>query len=430
MNSIGERLREARLARGLTQQALARGLATKGFISQVERNRAMPSLAKLRLLAERLSLPLASLTGEEAPLELAYLRKSAALAIKAGEPGRTLTLVAEAQALARTANERAELLRLRGRALDELQRFPEAIEAHQQAAATAPPDDPELNASIYAEMATVLNQQEQFNAGIEAGLRALKWLDQGRPADPALRSRVLTNLGRSSYGLGQLQRAHHFYEQGLAAARDAESLYRIANAHHSLGVTARALGRLDEAVEHCNRALEIWGRIEQERAANRVLNNLGDAYWAMGKKADAIDYQRRCMTRAAEINDETGVGIAGGALAAYLLQGGKVGEARQLAHRAAAASRASGDHLHQAYAAAVEAAAAERMGHRRVADRIFRQAIGILLEREAGGKLAEVCSMYAEILRERGQYDRAYALLRLAAERDFVNLPALLKSRK
>src|SRR5260370_26907543 len=59
MNSIGSKLKEARVARGLTQQQLAEGVASKGFVSLVERNLLNPSLPKLRLLADRLGRPLA-----------------------------------------------------------------------------------------------------------------------------------------------------------------------------------------------------------------------------------------------------------------------------------------------------------------------------------------------------------------------------------
>jgi len=428
MNSVGERLREARLARGLTQEQLARGVATKGFISQVECNRATPSLAKLRLIAERLGLPLGHFTGDHSPLELTYLRKSAELAVKAKEPAHALALLEEAGPIARTANERADLQRIRGMALDALERLPEALVALQTAAADAPPDDPELNGAIYTEIATVLNEQEQFNFAVEAGRRALLWLDRAKHADPAQRARVLTNLGRSCWGLGQLEQAYQFSLQALEAATDAESLFRIANAHMSLGVTARAKGLFDEAIEHCNRALEIHARIKQERVANRILNNVGDIHHAAGRLTEAWDAQSRCLARARELSDDFEIGVAAGALARYALDASKHGDALQFAQESQRAAERSQDHLHRALSAAVEGAAAERLGHPVIADRRFRAAARMLVDRDAAGKLSEVCAMYAEMLRHRGEQDRAFAVMRMAAERDFAKLPALLKT--
>lgn len=428
MNSIGQRLREARLARGLTQQELARGLATKGFISQVERDHAVPSLPKLRVIAGRLGVPLDYFTGDTSTLELTYLRKSAELAVKADEPERGLTFVDEAMALVTTANERADLLRIKGTALDALGRLEDSLVAHQTAASVAPPDDPELNAAIYAEIATVLQEQEQFNAAIEANLRALNMLDRCRHADPALRSRVLHNLGRSSYGLGQLKPAHEYFGQALAAAMDAESVKRAANAHMSLSVSARAVGDLDRAVEHCRRALELHSRIGQARVANRVLNNLGDVFYAQGKKAEARAMQQRCLEKARELNDDLEVGIAGGELARYMLDGGDARHGLALARESRRAARRSGDHLHEAYAAALEARAADRLGQPHAANRKFKAAIAILLDRQSAAKLAEVCTMFADVLRHRGKTEIAFALMRIAAERDFSKLPPLLKA--
>ena len=427
MNSVGERLREARLARGLTQEQLAKGLATKGFISQIERHRATPSLAKLRLMAERLQLPLGHFTGDRSPMEVTYLRKSAALAVKAKEPARALELVEEAKSHPATANERADLQRIKGTALDALGQLADALVAHQGAAAAAPPDDPELNAAIYAEIGTVLAQQEQFVSAVEADLRAAHWLDRSKQADPGLRARVFSNLGRACYALGQIDQADAYLARALDAATDAESLLRIANAHMGLGITARAKGQLDQAIEHCNRALEIHARIKQEREANRILNNIGDVHYAAGRLNQAREYQDRCLVRGHELGDAFVVGVAAGALARYDLDENRLDEAIAHAREARHASDRSGDHLHLALAAAMEGEAAERQGHATVANRQFAFAMRLLRERNAAGKLAEVCAMYADLLRRRGEDDRAFSFMRLAAERDFSKLPALLR---
>jgi tetratricopeptide (TPR) repeat protein len=427
MNFVGDRLREARLARGLTQEQLAKGLATKGFISQIERNRTTPSLPKLRVMAERLGLPLGHFTDDKSPHELTYLRKSAELAVKAQEPERALNLVNEGLALPATANERAELLRIQGLAFEALSRLNDALASLQTAAATAPPDDPELGAAIYADIGYVQQQQEHFNAATEANLRALGWLDASKHADPALRARVLTNLGRSCYSLGQLEKADEHLQRALEAAIDAESRLRIANAHMALGISARAVGDLARAVEHCNRALDLHSRIGEHRAANRVLNNLGDVHYAAGRKREATALQQRCLVQAREIRDDFEIGVAAGALARYDLDDNRVDDALAHAREARQASEHSGDHLHLALAAALEGEAVERQGKASVADRHFAFALRLLKERNAAGKLAEVCAMYADVLRSRGEDDRAFSFMRMAAERDFSKLGARLR---
>ena len=422
MNSVGERLREARLARGLTQEQLARGLATKGFISQIERNRATPSLPKLRVIAERLGQPLSYFVTDRHPQQLAVLRKTAQLAVRADEPAQALEILSEAANLPATANERADLERIRGVALSELHRNREALSTLQEAAASTPVDDPELNASIYAEIGTVLQIEERFNAAIEANRRALDWLDRCRHADPELRARVLTNLGSTSFRLGQHTEAMGFYVRALDAATDAESWLRIANAHMALGVAARAVGELDRALDHCNRALELHSRIRHQRTANRILNNIGDVHYAAGRKRQATEFQRQCLEKARELKDDFEIGVAAGELARYALEEGKANQAISLARESQQAAQRSGDHIHHAVASAIEGAAADKLGRRRVANRRFAEAVTLLAERMAASELAGVCMMYADVLRARGDNDRAFAFMRMAAERDFGKL--------
>jgi hypothetical protein len=119
--------------------------------------------------------------------------------------------------------------------------------------------------------------------------------------------------------------------------------------------------------------------------------------------------------------------VAAGTLARYSLDNNKLDEAVAHAREAQLASARSGDHLHQALAAATEGEAAERRGQRAVANRQFAFALRLLNQRNAAGKLAEVCLIYADILRRRGADDRAFAFMRMAAERDFGKLALLLR---
>ncbi len=57
MPTIGEKVREVRTKRGLTQSDLSAGLVTASMISQIEADRAKPSYALLTSLANRLGMP-------------------------------------------------------------------------------------------------------------------------------------------------------------------------------------------------------------------------------------------------------------------------------------------------------------------------------------------------------------------------------------
>jgi HTH-type transcriptional regulator, quorum sensing regulator NprR len=421
-SSVGERLREARLASGLTQEELGRGVATKGFISLVERGRATPSLPKLRVLADRLGRPISFFFVDAPDENLTYLLKAAEIAIKAAEPERALGLVDEGGRLQCTANERAELQRLRGMALCELGRRAEALAALQEASAGAPVDDPELSGKIYAELGYVLGLEEQFNAAAEANLRSLAWLDKSKQALPDLRAWVLTNLAGNCYSLGQNGQATAHLERALDAATDSESLLRMANAHMAMGITARAEGDLQGALRHCDRALEIHHRIGQERVANQILNNLGDVYFAAGRLADARSAQERCLRRAAELNDQVAVAASAGELARYAVEERSYLDAVSLAQRAVAAAIKAGDHVKQAISLAIEGTACEYLGWHGSADRRFRRALRLLAERQAAGKLADVCAMYSKVLSGRGEHRRALAFMQMAFQRNFDQL--------
>jgi tetratricopeptide (TPR) repeat protein len=194
----------------------------------------------------------------------------------------------------------------------------------------------------------------------------------------------------------------------------------------ALGVLARDAGQLDRAVEHCNRALDLHHRIGQEQLANRVLNNLGDVHFAAGRVEEAAHYQLRCLERARKLHDGVTVAVTAAELARYALLDRDFGSALRYAREGRQAAREVADHVREAVAGAYEARSLFGLGRPRHADRLFRRSLRQLVDLEALAKLAHVCSLYSEVLRERGEVDRAFAFLRMASERDFKQLPELL----
>ena len=63
---LGEKLRQARLAAGLSQRQLCGDTITRNMLSQIENGAASPSMSTLRCLAERLNKPVSFFLEEEA----------------------------------------------------------------------------------------------------------------------------------------------------------------------------------------------------------------------------------------------------------------------------------------------------------------------------------------------------------------------------
>lgn len=67
MNSLelGKRIKEARLAKNMTQQQVVGEFITRNMLSQIESGNANPSIRTLKYLSEVLEIPVESLVGEE-----------------------------------------------------------------------------------------------------------------------------------------------------------------------------------------------------------------------------------------------------------------------------------------------------------------------------------------------------------------------------
>lgn len=89
---LGQRLKQARLAKGLSQKALCGDVITRNMLSQIESGKARPSMETLRYLAAQLEKPMGYFLEEEAVLSPnQQLMADAREAYGAGEYRKALT---------------------------------------------------------------------------------------------------------------------------------------------------------------------------------------------------------------------------------------------------------------------------------------------------------------------------------------------------
>lgn len=105
--ALGSRIKEARLAKKLTQTEVVGNFITRNMLSQIESGTATPSIRTLTYLAEVLDLPVEQLIGTEEPGDLTLLQEVKQL-LREGSYARVLE---KADALPDAlADERAALL--------------------------------------------------------------------------------------------------------------------------------------------------------------------------------------------------------------------------------------------------------------------------------------------------------------------------------
>lgn len=301
---VGERIRELRLARGMSQSDLAGGRLTKGFISQVESGRSKPSPESLHFIAGRLGVPMAALMpGVELSQQQAFLLRAAEAELSSGHTAAAHALLDEAEQLLTSPRDRSWHLRMRG----EVRLLQGEIDAAVEDGLAAYELISTVDAPEEASRASNLLGKAHHVAGRLPA--ALLYFDRAaahaehRPVGPVLRAMIHSNRGTTHMRLGDLTHALEAFDAARSSAEDAEDLKQLAIAHMGLGEAARQRGELPAAIGHAERAVTLLERIELRQLQAQILHNMGDAYFDLGDRERSRVHQERALRAARAMNE-------------------------------------------------------------------------------------------------------------------------------
>jgi transcriptional regulator with XRE-family HTH domain len=440
LTRLGARLREARRARKLTQEAVAQPEFTKSYISAIERGRARPSLRALTLIAGRLAIPVAELLTLDAPgpahpdlaaldEDCAYQLDHVKLLIHTNQGSDALRLLAEiVQTYGALFGQfslatRYRFFRLQGAAYVRVNEPDSARTALEHALTLAEQlADPQELYRTRNVLGAAFYQQDLALQALEQHEACFRAIQQGVVRDPHLRLNIYTNLANDYWALQQLEQAIAVYHEARLLLDDVIHPERQAGVYWGLAESYRATGDLDRAKLYAWQALGIAEAGANQAAVAAMSINLAEIL--IGR--DELAAARPLLEQAERILQPLQNPVLGTTLYEVYtlleLRNEALPAAESHAERSLALSEtaqqasATGDGLARANAARgraralrVAALLAERQGRPDLADARFREALAIIGTTEEAETAVEIELSNPDLLQQRGDAAQAVA---------------------
>jgi tetratricopeptide (TPR) repeat protein len=339
---LGERLRQLRVAAGLTQTELAGERFSKEYVSQIERGKTRPTRETIEWIANRLGVDADFLANgvsadQRGRVETALARAEALVdadrndeAVAQFEDTRSAVLATglpELEVRALTGEARARMLRGEVR---------EALELVTRARALT-----ERSGFSDIERAEVLYRLAVCRYKLSSIQTALGLFDEalalaegsGLPCDH-LRASILGWRSRCYRRQRDFEAAREDVERALELARGLDDPRAIAAMYFQASIVAERAGHWVLARSYAERAKAQYEEIADRANVGRLLNNLGGLNFLLGKPEQAVVFLKDAFRVALDLGNEAEAAQAISSLAQVHLRSGESKLAEEQARHA------------------------------------------------------------------------------------------------
>lgn len=408
---IGERLRRTRLAAGLTQQQLAEGRYTKAYVSALENGLSRPSMAALNYLSDRLGIPASKLINDE---PAAWARLEADLALASGRWDDAIAAYRDLLESAVTREARAELMSGLAEALIRVGKGREATAFAAEAARIFHSANREPEAALSEYWLSAAQYQQENGAEAKALLQTiLSRVRAGMRVEPDFELRLVMALSSNESREGNHGAALAYLEEvrGLAGSLDDR---RRAHYLFDLAYSYRETGDFEAAVRSGIASLELYRRVEADRDAASLENDLALSFLALGNMGKAAELAASAHGKLESLGDDWWLAHVVETQARIALAGGAADRAAASAQEALAIADRAGNVTASVEALLTLARAQAALGENEAALEANRRAGE--LARQLGNKslVRKALRDWADALAAAGQHEQAFAIMREA----------------
>ncbi|MET7450570.1 tetratricopeptide repeat protein [Streptomyces sp. NPDC005574] len=411
--TIGRRVQQLRVERGLTQRQLAEPAYTPAYISTLESGRVRPSDEALRHLAERLGVAFEELaTGRPAHLvtglrlRLTEAQRTLATGEAQEAAEQYAALLGEARTHGIVEVQAAALLGLGECGLDtgELDAGREYFEQAEQVLADAP-----LPARVPALRGRAVSHYlaGELRYAVYLLESTLDELNRGGLHDPDALLLLYASVIGPYMDMGAHARAAQAAEFALALAPQSGDPALVARMHRSVARTLLAEGRLAEADVSLAKASELYRQLQIRTELANCHWMRGYVYAQNGELERAEAEMREALTmlsakRASLYSSQVAVELAD-----VLRRRGKSEEAAELLRHVLSDFSPERGALHSAAAHRLLGIIAEDARDTEAAEEHYVRALSLLERAGAVGDLADLCRLLGDLLRRTGRVEAA-----------------------
>jgi tetratricopeptide (TPR) repeat protein len=267
---LGPRLRRLRLARGLTQQALAAPRYTHAYVSTIEAGRRVPSRTALEHFARTLKVSIEELeTGRPSDLlpKLEMSLEEARSRVSQGSLDEAETAYAKIERDAKRfslTRVRARAVVGRGNCAERRGAYEEAIANYEEAESLLDGEPSFLNAEAVAGQARCHQALGDNHYAIHVLERLLRAMREERAEHPDALVRVYAALVQPYFEAGMYRQAADAATSARRYGKDVADPSLLATMHVNVARVLHHQGQLDDAVEALQEAQHLFSLAERE----------------------------------------------------------------------------------------------------------------------------------------------------------------------
>lgn len=295
--TLGQKIRELRIRRGLTQSELSEGLVTPSMISQIESDKANPSHQLLTQISEKLETPIEYfLTDVESQLERVSAYKLAHAIMQKGDYQEAIQLLSQMSDTPSTQISLTDIkydLAFCYMQIGEPDKANELFESCLDSAITS--KDNVQMIRVMNQLGAVSYSQQNLPIAIHYLKKAYDLAKKENYTDPFLLGQIASQLGTIHSQISEWGQAKEYFEEAAAALQGSHDLQQIADIYLELAKSYRDAENYELATHYSQAAGALYEALKSLRNVIDAEAQSGVILGETGSTEAGINVLNRCM---------------------------------------------------------------------------------------------------------------------------------------